>query len=387
MNLYVRRLADDLASRGIEVDVFTRRTDRSTPDIVRSDAGARFIHLSAGPARGLPKGVLPLHIPAMVAALREFVHRDGGEYDLVHAHYWLSGMVAIRSRAVLDAPVLTMFHTLSKVKSEFAGQIIVGDSELRGDGERCVIAGSDVIVGATAGEELLMERLYGTRPRRFAVVPPGVDLDRFSPRDRAQSRRRLGWNEGPVALFVGRFDPMKGVDSLLHAFAGARVGLPEGTRLVLAGGDGHGGRVTRRLAQALGLGDAVEFAGPVAPDELPYYYSAADICVVPSVYESFGMAAVEAMASGTPVIAFDVGGLHETIRDGVSGLLIPPGDVAAFGDALIAMLTTIDREEMGRRARDTMRPFAWDRGVEDLLALYMEVSEARQCLCQWVAGA
>jgi D-inositol-3-phosphate glycosyltransferase len=386
MNLYVRRLAEDLAGRGVEVDVFTRRTDRTTPREIISPAGARFIHLDAGPARRLPKSVLPLHVPAMVRALRDAVERDGAEYDVVHAHYWLSGMVGIRSRAWLEAPVVTMFHTLSKVKERYAGITDAGDSDLRGAGERCVIAGSDAVIGATAGEGDLMRELYGIAPRRYEVISPGVDLDRFGPLDRATSRLALGLGSEAIILFVGRFDPMKGADRLLRAFALVRDRLPCGTRLLLAGG-GRESRALRRLATSLGLDDAVDFRGVVSPEEVSLYYSAADVCAVPSVYESFGMAAVEAMACGTPVVAFAVGGLAETVRDGRSGLLVPPGDEHAFADALVRALEPHMNASLRRHARGAMRSRSWDRGVSDLLALYDDLASAERCLCRRVAGA
>jgi D-inositol-3-phosphate glycosyltransferase len=387
MNLYVRRLADELADEGLVVDVFTRRSDRQTPDIVTSHTGARFIHLSAGPARVLPKATLPLYIPSLVAGLREFTQREGTAYDVVHAHYWLSGLVAIRSRGYLDAPVITMFHTLAKVKEHFAGSADLTDSPLRADSERCVISGSDIVVGATAGERELMRDLYGRSPRQFEVIPPGVRLDLFAPRDRQESRRALRWGEGPIILYVGRFDPMKGLGTLLDALGDQQSFLPPETRLVIIGDDGRGGASLRHQARKLGIDHLVDFQGLVAPDELPLYYSAADICAVPSVYESFGMAAVEAMACGTPVVAFDVGGLRATVRDGQSGLLVKAGNREDFGRAILHALTECDLGVMGRLARLNAQRFSWRRSVADTRALYDAAAADQQCFCRWVAGA
>jgi D-inositol-3-phosphate glycosyltransferase len=387
MNLYVRRLADELAREGLGVDVFTRRTDRQTPEVVYGETGARFVHLTAGPTRRLPKKVLPLHVPALVSSLRTFVQRERAVYDVVHAHYWLSGLVAIRSRSFLDAPSLTMFHTLSRVKEQFSGRPDSSESDLRADGEKCVIRGSDVIVGATPDEEALMKDLYGESPRLFEVIPPGVDVNFFQPRARSECRRELGWGDGRVILFVGRFDPMKGLDTLLHSVADVRSLLPEDTKVIVIGGDGAGASAYRRLAKERGIGDIVQFLGVIAPSDLPAYYSAADICAVPSIYESFGMAAVEAMACGTPVVAFGIGGLAGSVRHLQSGLLVEPGNRDAFGLALARALNSIDLICMGRRARLQAEQFDWRKSVDDTRALYDALVANRQCFCQWIAGA
>ena len=387
MNLYVRRLADELCRRSIAVDVFTRRVDRHTPDIIQSQAGARFIHLEAGPARVLPKHVLPLHIPALSSALEDFARRERADYDVVHAHYWLSGLVALRSHAVLDAPLITMFHTLSRAKQLHAGKPDDAESALRADGERCLISSSDVIVGATRGELDLIQRLYGRTPREFVAIPPGVDLHRFRPRDQRESRKLLGWQDAPTILFVGRFDPMKGLEPLMHSLAKVKTRLPYGTRLVVAGGDGHGGSRYRRLAEDLGISSLIEFCGLVSPDRLPHYYAAADICVVPSVYESFGMAAVEAMACATPVVAFRVGALATTVIDGCSGILVEPQNTSALGGALVHALTESNLPELGRRARFHVQRFSWQRSVAATTDLYARVAEERVCTCKSVAGA
>jgi D-inositol-3-phosphate glycosyltransferase len=387
MNLYVRRLADELAERGMRVDVFTRRTDHHTPRIVQSASGARFIHLDAGPARRLPKNVLPIHIPDLVTAFRQFVQEEQASYSVIHAHYWLSGLVAIRSRAFTGAPVITMFHTLSRVKEQHAGHRDPLESDLRNDGERCVISGSDVVVGATHQEQSLMQTLYGRSPQQFVVIPPGVDLNRFRPMERTVCRSILGWTDKPIILFVGRFDPMKGLDTLLHALAQQRQAIPEGTRLVVAGGDGHGGTRFKHLAHTLGIDDMVDFHGLVPPDELPLFYAAADVTAVPSVYESFGMAAIESMASGTPVVAFDVGGLATTVIHERTGILVEPRHTAAFGRALTHTLTRSDRRAMGRRARAHASAYEWGRSITSTLQLYDNVATTHRCLCSLMAGA
>ncbi len=382
MNVYVRRLADDLTEIGLRVDVFTRRTDRATPEIVETEAGARVIHLAAGPPRHLPKSVLPLHIPAMVSAFRWFTQRESVEYDILHSHYWLSGLVALRLRAETAALIVHMFHTLSQVKELYSGQADPGDTALRFDGERCVMTGADAIVGATTAEREHMEQLYGRSPARFAVIPPGVDTALFRPFDAAASRRRLHLAGERIILFAGRPDPMKGLDLLLRALAEIAPTTP-GIKLVVVGGQNDG---SRRRAARLGVANRVEFRGSVPQHELPLYYSAADLCAVPSSYESFGMVAVESMACQTPVVAFPVGGLATTVSDGQTGFLAGGRTSGDFASALQRGLRYAERESMGRRARLSIQRYNWPSVARTTADLYAEVLREQRCWCQRLSG-
>jgi len=390
MNVYVRRLADDLTENGLRVDVFTRRNDRATPEIVETDAGARVIHLTAGPPRHLPKSVLPLHIPAMVSAFRSFMQRESLDYDILHSHYWLSGLVALRLHSETQVPIVHMFHTLSAVKELYAGHADPGDTALRFDGERCVITGADAIVGATRAEREQMEQLYGRSPARFALIPPGVDTALFRPFDAAASRRLLRLDGERIILFVGRPDPMKGLDLLLRALAEIAPTTP-GIKLVVVGGPedaarGHAVRL-RRMADRLGVADRVEFRGLAPQHELPLYYSAAELCAVPSTYESFGMVAVESMACQTPVVAFPVGGLATTIMDGQTGFLAEGRTSSDFVAALRRGLQYAERDSMGRRARLAIQRYNWQSVARATTDLYAEVLREQRCWCQRLSGA
>jgi len=384
MNVYVRRMADELSSMGIHVDVFTRRTDPRAPEVIRTKDGARIIHLEGGPRRELPKSVLPLHVRAMAASFRSFVEREQLCYDVLHTHYWLSGLVALRCRDVVDAPIVHMFHTLSKVKELYNGGPDPNDSGHRFEGERSVIAGADVVVGATEMEREQMERLYGRAPHSFSVIPLGVDLDLFRPRDQQECRRIVEISADRLIVFVGRPDRIKGLDTLLFAVGALPSQLQRGLKLVVVGDAGSerakGGARIRRLVQTLGLANTVEFRGIVSQHELAHYYSAADICAVPSAYESFGMVAVESMACQTPVVAFSVGGLAATIRDGHTGFLVPAGDRAAYAAKLAAALALPTLVDVGRRARLSVQPYEWSRIVERTLVLYERVMR-RSVLC------
>lgn len=382
MNSYVLRLADDLSKAGKRVDVFTRRTDEDTPEIVRTAEGARIVHLRAGPARQLPKSVLPLHIPALTASLRAFSEREQMRYDVLHSHYWLSGLVALRYRDDVTVPIVHMFHTLSRVKEFYLGRPDPSDSALRPDGERSMIEDADVVVGATEGEHELMERLYCRTPVHYTVIPPGVDTSVFRHRDRDESRRKLGIGAERVVLFVGRMDGIKGLDVLLRSMAELQSHFEGRLTLVVVGGDEPETRERRgryrQMIMRLGLQNVVEIRGVVPQTELPLYYSAADICALPSAYESFGMAAVESMACQTPVVAFRTGGHAVTIKDGETGFLARPGNPADFTRKLFAALESNMLDIMGRRACMSVQRYNWTTSAQRTMELYEQVVLCRQ---------
>lgn len=370
MNVYVRELAEGLVHRGVEVDIFTRRTDPRASQVIPLTPGARVVHLDAGQARSLPKHLLPLHVPRLVAGMRDFIEREGTGYDLLHSHYWLSGLVASRVRADDRIPFVHMFHTLSRVKELYLGGPDSADSALRGDAERCVIAAADAVVGATVEERAFMQQLYGRSPAEYEVIPPGVDVLRFQPLGRDHARRSLGIEAERVILFVGRLDRIKRLDILLSSMAAIAPTSRQQLRLLILGHEG--GRkeaALRRSIARLGLADVVDMRGAVDTRELPLYYSAADVLAMPSMYESFGMAALEAMACETPVVAFAVGGPAATIRDRCTGFLARPGDAADFTDKLREALNS-DLVRVGRRARLSVQNYTWDAAVEKTLELY-----------------
>lgn len=382
MNLYVTRLAGELTQRGMAVDIFTRRSDAQVRDVIQLESGGRLIHLDAGPRRRLPKSVLPLHLPAMVSSFRAFLAREEIEYDLLHSHYWLSGLAAMRYRLQENRPIplVHMFHTLAKLKEFYLQQPDPNDSALRFDGERCLIGRADVVVGATEDEYDEMASLYGRTPGRYAVIPPGVDLELFSPRPQAESRRRLGITAKQVVVFVGRRDRLKGLDVLLRSVAALPEDVRRDLKVLLLGGqkrDQPPGE--RRMVAKLGLESIVEFRGAAGQSDLPWYYSAADVCAVPSAYESFGMVATEAMACQTPVVAFRVGGLATTITDGRTGFLAPPGNPGAYAAKLAEALLSPGASAIGRRARMAVQRYSWEGTADRTVSLYQELVHAYRC--------
>ena len=357
MNVYVRELARELGRMGVEVDVFTRSQNREIPRVVALGERARVIHLAAGPEAPMARERIHDHLDQFVDGVESWRETRGVDYDLIHAHYWLSGEVALRLRARWSTPVLAMFHTLGRLKNRVAAADPDREPDVRIAGETRVIAEADRLVAANVVEQGHLVRHYDADAARIAVIPCGVDTDLFRPGDRAAARRALGVGGEPLLLYVGRLAPIKGLDTLLMALACFRE-RDASARLLIVGGeaDEAGTDATSPLARRaaeLGLADAVTFVGPQPQDSLARYYTAADATVLPSYYESFGMVALEAMACASPVVASRVGGLQTTVRDGVTGFLVPEGDACALAAGIERLLA--DRDLAWRIGREGVR--------------------------------
>jgi D-inositol-3-phosphate glycosyltransferase len=382
MNVYIVEASRRLAARGIEVDIFTRATSSELPPVVEMTPGVTVRHVSAGPFEGLGKEELPAQLCAFTAAvLREEAQHEPGYYDVVHSHYWLSGQVGWLARDRWSVPLVHTAHTLAKVKNEALADGDRPEPRARVIGEEQVVAEADRLIANTDEEARQLVRLYGADQGRTLVVPPGVDLDRFSPGDRSAARRAVGAAEDAVVLlFVGRIQPLKAPDVLLHAAAELLaddpalrdrlevhvVGAPSGSGL-------EAPEQLQKLAGALGIADVVRFFPPQPPERLADHYRAADVTVVPSHNESFGLVALEAQACGTPVVAAAVGGLRTAVRDGVSGVLVDGHDPRDYAAAVRAVLTR--PELLSRGARRHAGLFSWDRTADALVAAYTSAAE------------
>jgi D-inositol-3-phosphate glycosyltransferase len=384
MNVYVRELARELGQVGLAVDVFTRSQDPAIPQVVSLGPGARVIHLEAGPARPLPRQALLPHLPAFVDGVERFRRREGLEYALVHSHYWLSGLVGLELRRLWGRPLIQMFHTLAALKNGVARTDTDREPDERVAAERQIAMAADRVVAANPVEQAQLVWHCGADPERIRVIPCGVDLDLFRPAEPRGARARLGLQAERVLLFVGRLTPIKGLETLLRALAVAKADGLGGTdvRLVVVGGDkeeawdGERARL-RRMATELGVGAWVEFRGPQPQDVLPDYYAAADLCLMPSLYESFGMVALEAMACGVPVIGSRVGGLAVTVRDGATGLLVPEGDAGALAAGITGLLgDDARRRRLGGEAAEWARRFGWPCIARAVIELYGELVPA-----------
>ena len=371
MNVYVRAVSAALARAGLRVDVFTRRTDPFSPEVETVTGGVRLIHVPAGPAERVEKEEMDGFADEFASGVLAFAASEGARYDVVHSHYWLSAAAGRRLARAWDAPHVAMFHTLADVKLD------VGYSEYepaaRVEAERTLVHDVDRVVVATEHEMHLLGELYGVPGRRVAVIPPGVDRERFRPRDRAAARSELGLTAGArILLAAGRIERPKGLDLLIEALG--EMTARDGVQLLIIGGDERSraevARLTR-VAEGAGVSDLVRFVGSVTHEQIGTYYNAADVVVMPSRYESFGLVAAEAMASGVPVVASRVGGLASTVADGRTGYLIPWRDPDLFAEKLDLLLDDEAlRERLGASAAEAMRVYDWRSVAAQLVDLY-----------------
>ncbi len=386
MNVYVRDLSRELARRGHHVDVFTRSQDPMVPRISpRLGHGARVMHIPAGPERPYDKNAVYDHLPEFVDGVVARAQADGIRYDVLHSHYWLSGAVALMLRDLWGVPIVHMFHTLGQMKNIVAQRPDERETARRIEVETEIVASADVLVAATPVEREQLVKLYGADPAHIRVISPGVDTERFHPIPAAHARASIGsCPDRRIILFVGRIEPLKGIDSLLRAVSiiiDKRPELREALCVPIIGGDLNGVRANDEMARLhelraeLGMDEAVLFLGARDQDTLQYYDSAAEMVVMPSDYESFGMVALEAMACGTPVIASDVGGLAYLVKHGRTGYRVPARDPEALASKILRLLTDEGlRRRIGQRAECWAESYAWPVIADRILALYDEVA-------------
>ncbi|NIZ89597.1 D-inositol-3-phosphate glycosyltransferase [Kineococcus rubinsiae] len=390
MNVYVVQLAEQLARRGVEVEVFTRRTASDQPEVVEAAPGVRVRHVSAGPYEGLGKEDLAGQLCAFTAGvLRTGARHDERHYDVVHSHYWLSGQVGWLVADRWDVPLVHSMHTMAKVKNAHLADGDDPEPSGRVIGEEQVVAAADRLVANTGEERQELLDLYGADPAKVAVVAPGVDLATFSapgPGARAAARERLGFGRDvELLLFVGRIQPLKAPDLLVRAAAELlRADPARRGRLrvvVLGGPSGSGTQHPHALAdlvRELGLEHVVTIRPPVDRPELAEHYRAADLVAVPSHNESFGLVALEAQACGTPVVAAAVGGLRTAVADGETGVLVDGHDPRRWAQVLRELLDDpARRHRLGEAARRRATRFGWDATAEATLQVYEGAREQR----------
>ena len=375
MTIYVRQLAESLTSLGVATDIFTRAAEAGSR-ITRLSPGVRVIPIDAGPRRRLDKEALSAYIEDFAIGIRAFSLAQRVGYDLIHSHYWQSGLAGKSLASAWNVPLVHSHHTLGRVKNRFLAPDDAPESQTRLDGEGEVIAAADVLIASTDAEWQHLACLYGAPHDLLKTIHPGVDHEIFHPGDRDAARASLGLSDASVVAYVGRIQPLKGLELAVRAVEQL---VPASDRrvvlLIVGGASGRQGdeevRRLRQLADDLGIADNVVFLGAQPHDKLPDIYRAADVLVVCSHSESFGLAALEAHACGTPVVGTPVGGLSYIVRDGSSGYLIDTRDPAVFAARLKTLLADEDlQREFRVAALESAKAFSWKESAREFLDLY-----------------
>ncbi len=382
MNVYVRSLASALARAGIACDVLTRAEDPDARPVVCLEPGFRVVHVPAGPSEPVPKRELADLVEPFTDSVLDFAAREGTAYDALHANYWLSGAVAHRLKHQLDRPMVATFHTLARVKAD-AGAC--DDPDRRALVEREVVGCADLMLASTEGERCELAHLYEGDPERIEVVPPGVDHSVFHAEGREASRSSLGLDGRRVMLFAGRIQPLKGAGLAVRCLA--ELDDSDALLLVVGGPSGEEGadELARlhALVDELGLRRQVRFLPPQPHHRLATYYRAADVCLVPSRAESFGLVALEAAACGTPVVAASVGGLRSLVDDAETGFLVDSRDPQDYASCVATLFADADLAAgFGAEAAARSRRYSWNITAARLRRLYGDLVERDVVRCE-----
>jgi len=387
MNVYVRELARELGGRGVAVDVFTRWREKDDPQIQQLGDNARVIHIPSGPMGYWPKMDVYEHLDEFTAKVEQYVNDEDLHYDLIHSHYWLSAEVARTLAPRWGVPRIQMFHTLGLVKREVMDEDIDGESDVRVTIEKRAVRESAAVTAASEIEVSELVDLYGADPAKLHIIPCGVDLGVFRPMRQSDAREALGRDQCErIVLFVGRIEQIKGIDVLLRALGLLFFRHPElrnDVCLLVVGGaldpnddspEIEKVEELQRLVHQHRMEANVSFVGSMDQQRLALFYAAADVCAVPSLTESFGLVALEAMACGTPVVGTRVGGLQTLIDHGESGLLVPAGDYQALAESIATVLTDHRlRMHLAHGARDRAEHYSWRSVGDRIEALYAKI--------------
>ncbi len=375
MSVYIRELAAALGRQGHTIDVYTRVHDPRDGQFDSLGRNARLIHLRAGSDEEMHKLVVYSYLEDYACALEAFRKANDLTYDLIYSHYWVSAALGSEVRLWWGVPHVTMFHTLGAVKNSLG----IGEDEpdLRIEKERELAQGVHRVIATTPRERAALLRYYGAPKDRIGIIPCGVNMAAFRPRDRQAARRKVGLGDEKTVLFAGRIEPLKGIDQLLRAIALLK---DKSVRLVVIGGNEENQEQIdglKALAGSLGIAERVTFPGTVKHEIMPYYYSAADVSVVPSYYESFCLVALESLACGTPVVATDVGDLRKIIRSGETGFVLPDNSPAGLAANITEVLSwpadEASKLARARLIRSSIAAYAWPRVARQITAEFRRV--------------
>jgi D-inositol-3-phosphate glycosyltransferase len=373
MNVYIRELAAELAKRGHTIDIYTKAHQPQHGPPINLGQNVRIIHLETGVDEEMPKLAIYDYIQRLASGAEDFRRYNQIQYDLIHSHYWLSVLIGKQLQTLWRVPHAAMFHTLGAVKNSIG--IGEYEPELRIDSEREVISICDRIIASTTKEAEDIVKHYGASPDKITVIPCGVNLDLFKPIDKEIARKELGLDHQKVILFVGRMDPLKGLEQLLTALTYIDGEKPP--LLIIVGGDAHSQaqvQALQRMAKELNIEDRVTFIGSVAQSRLPLFYSASDVCAIPSYYESFGMVALESLACGTPIVANNVGGMRSIIRHSEMGRIVPDNSPQHLATEISELLCQPeDKAQHIKTRRDTISDFSWSAIADRILHEYIRL--------------
>lgn len=377
MNVYIDGLARTMVGRGVAVDVYTRRTSPEQPDSVTVIDGYRVLHVDAGPPEPMAIRPMAIYVTEFAEAVIASVESEGAVPDIIHSHYWLSGWAGLLIKRRLGVPLANSFHTLGRVKDLHKRDDEPPESLLRIAAEAEVIDNSECVVASTPHEARDLLDHYGADPGRLCTSPPGVDHSVFCPGDRDVARSRVGFGKPPILLYAGRIQPLKGVDIVLEAFAIIKETLGDASLVIVGGPSGAQGPDELERLKGLGavIGD-VEFRDPVPHDDLADHYRAADLLMLPSRSESFGLVAAEAQSCALPVIAARTGGLEDVVCDGVSGILVDGWDPADHAAAALRVLADpLLEKQLREGAVEWSQRFSWESTANRFLELYAGVRD------------
>ena len=381
-NVYVDQLSSWLVKKGHTVHILTRQNSADRPTVEKSPDGYTVIRTPLGPEGFLPKEEFATHLPMFTKAAITLMQKNN--YDVVHSHYWLSGISAVALKKKFTVPIVHTFHSLGKIKHANLSNMNAIHMKEREEQERYIVDHADCLLAESIDERRNLLHLYGANPDIITVIPAGVDTQVFTPKNATEARKTLGITQKNVIVYVGRFVAQKGIPTLLQAYAQVRKQLTaqqqSDTVLILAGGNldeqtVKQSRMHKRiqtLITSLELENAVRFEGQVDNTNLPTLYQAADLCVVPSRYEPFGIVPLEAMACGIPVVASFVGGMKTTVRNLYTGLHARPNNSADFAHKIrILLLNPELRKEFGIHAREHIEnEFSWNTVCDHVLSCY-----------------
>ncbi|MCH7951243.1 glycosyltransferase [Patescibacteria group bacterium] len=384
MNVYVRELARELGKHGIQVDIFTRCESEEAAEIRRLGPNVKVIHVASGPGKTLAPIEIYPHLEEFTRNVEGYQQKQGSTYDLLHSHYWLSGLVALKLQRHWGIPVLQNFHTLGKVKNLFLKK---PEPPVRLIAERRIIDRVDRIIAATQDELAHLENLYDADVSKISIIPPGVDTNRFQPKPQSLAKAKIGVSQKKqLILFVGRLEPIKGLETLLKAIAILKKRSPKDANgditypnlsLAIIGGEDQDRyfKAIKQKAGKLGIGETTSFLGSQDQRVLPNYYSAAEVTIIPSSHESFGIVALESMACATPVIVSNVGGLQYLVEHKKTGILVPPDKSEPLAVAIKMLLEDHERKKsLGKNAHQKAQHYAWPKITSKITKLYRETT-------------